>query len=119
MEALRCHIPGRDTELLRQMYADAVATAHDMKQKHLEKRAETWRAFTLKQVMDGASTAHRLIKRDATPCLDKTTTGVGPSRTASPLSIVDQDLQSWRDVWLRLGEEPTAPWRQHKVVPAM
>ena len=59
-EALRCHIPGRDAELLRQICADAVAIAHDMKQKHLEKRAESWRAFTLKQVMDGASIAHRL-----------------------------------------------------------
>ena len=46
MDALRCHIPVRDADLQRQMHTDAIATARDMKQMHLQKRAETWRAFT-------------------------------------------------------------------------
>ena len=84
MEAVRCHIPGRDTDRLREIQQEAMLIARDMKKVHLQDRLESWRAFSHKQVLTGASIAHRLVKRGALPCCDTTTSGSGQSRTASP-----------------------------------
>ena len=115
MEDVRCHIPGRDTLKLREIQQLAFCTARDMKKAHLHGRMESWRAFARKQVLTGAAIAHRLTKRDHLPCCDTGTSGSGKARTASPQAIVDNDLVAWREVWCRLGNQPSAPWRECEV----
>ena len=119
MENIRCHIPGRDTAKLREIQQLAVHTARDMKRAHLHGRMESWRSFAHKQVLTGAAIAHRLIKREHFPCCDTATSGSGKARTASPQAIVDKDLLVWREVWCRLGNQPSAPWRETEVLVTM
>ena len=119
MENVRCHILGRDTAKLREIQQLAVHTARDMKRAHLHGRMESWRSFANKQVLTGAAIAHRLIKREHFPCCDTATSGSGKARTASPQAIVDKDLLVWREVWCRLGNQPSAPWRETEVLVTM
>ena len=115
MEVIRCHTPGRDTETLRTIGREALAVAADMKKSQLEKRAESWRNFSERQVASGAPAAHRLVKRDSTLADIIGTAAVQNVRTASPQAILEQDLAAWRKIWLRLGDAPTAPWRTAEV----
>ena len=119
MEVVRGHIPGRDTMALREIQQEALLVARDMKAGHLRNRLESWRTFARKQVLTGAAVAHRLIKRGESPCCDTATVGVGAARTSSPQAIVEKDLLSWREVWCRLGNQPSAPWRKGEVQSTM
>ena len=117
MESVSTHVPGRDTETLRNVHDAALTTATAMKARHLEQRAQSWTKFVQKQVVSGAAVAHRMIKRDNMQCVSTDTCGVGAQRSASPQSILAQDLVEWRKVWLRLGDALEAPWR-HGTVPS-
>ena len=115
LEAVRRHVPGKDTFTLERVCAVARATAETMKIQHLEEKASSWKMFVEKQLSSGAANAHRLVKRDAAPCVDTTTVGAPEHRTASPQAVVDHDLEEWRKVWTRLGDAPTAPWRDVEI----
>ena len=114
LEIIRDHIPGEDTYTLENICEVAHAKAGAMKLEHLQARAASWQQFVDRQLKTGAAAAHRLVKRDSTPCTNTASVGEGPSRTSSPQSILNQDLEDWRKIWHRLGDQPTAPWRSHK-----
>ena len=67
-----------------------------------------------KQLKNGAAAAHRLVKRGAAPAFDTATTGQGQNRIASPQAVLDRDVEEWRAIWERLGDGPSAPWRQRQ-----
>ena len=91
LDRIRNHCPGRDTAMLEAIAANAYDAATQIKRKHLEQRAESWRNFVTKQLANGAAAAHRLVKRDAVNCVDTTTVGVGSERTASPQKVLERD----------------------------
>ena len=115
---IRDHCFGRDTAMWGKIYAAAHDAATDIKRKHLEQRAGSWRIFVSKQVANGASAAHRLVKRDGTPCVDAPIVGVGSERKASPQKVLEHDLVGWRAIWRRLGDGPQAPWRGASLEPS-
>ena len=43
------------------------------------------------------------------------TCGEGVQRTASAQAIVQQDLCAWQQIWHRLGDVPSAPWRTQDI----
>ena len=114
LESVRLHWPGTDTYTLERVYSIARSTADTMKSDYLEEKATSWKLFVDKQLSSGAASAHRLVKRDAVPCVDATTVGEAERRTASPQAVVNQDLEQWRNIWTRLGNTPTAPWRSYE-----
>ena len=79
----------------------------------------SWKAFVAKQVGEGAAAAHQLVKHDGAECADASTIGTGSMRTASPQKMLEHDLQAWRQVRLRFGDEPTAPWRSTAELPKL
>ena len=109
---VRYHMPGRGSFRLEHVSRSAYAKAADTKRAHLESRAESWRQFVAKQIHNGAAITHRLARRDCSPCFDTATVRVGATRAASPQQILQQDLAARREIWCRLGETLTAPWRQ-------
>ena len=119
MEAVRCHMPGRGTSVLRDILRAAAEAAADIKTHNLEKRASTLWDFAEKQVASGASVAHRLVKRGSVLVCDTTAVVVGSRRTTSPQDILDLDLQAWRVIRTHLGDALTAPWKEDKVTSAL
>ena len=111
MEMIRNHGSGRDPGYLHSIVGLAFAIAADMKAKHLEQRSESWRSFVVKQVATGAAVVHRPVKRDVAPCVEVATYGRGANRTASAQAILQQDLVPGQNIWHRLGDVPSAPWR--------
>ena len=114
LEFIRAHNPGEDTYALERICEVAHAKAESMKLEHFQARTTSWQQFVDRQLKTGAAAAHRLVKRDSTPCTNTASVGEGPSRTSSPQGILEQDLEEWRKIWHRLGDQPTAPWRSHK-----
>ena len=112
IETIKYHFPGRDTFTLERICELSQSAAERIKIEHLKGRADAWKTFVDKQVKLGAATAHRLVKRDGVQCSDTATTGSGASRIGSSQAILDQELIAWRKVWNRLGDAPTAPWRE-------
>ena len=106
------HTPGPDTFTLERIARVAEQASGEIKKTHFEARATSWQAFVAKQVITGAAVTHRLVKRDSFGCNDTTTVGAGALRTASPSSILDVELATWRETWLRLEGQCSAPWRQ-------
>ena len=98
LDRIRDHCLGRDTAFLESTAAHAHDAATENKRKHLEQRAESWRLFVSKQVANGAAAAHRIVKRDASPCVMAPTVGVGSERTASPQKVLECDLVEWRAI---------------------
>ena len=111
VETIRNHVPGLDTYTLERSCELAKVTAERIKSEHFKSRADNWKTFVADQIKSGAAAAHRLVKRDGAKVGDSATVGEGTNRTASPQAIIDQDLNEWRKIWTRLGDTPTAPWR--------
>ena len=115
LQFIETHMPGRDTYSLDRISQLALTAAESLKLKHLESKAKSWQAFVDKQLRSGAAATHRLVKRDASQCLDTATVGTGEDRTASPQKILEQDLEEWRAIWCGPNSSKGAPWRGCKV----
>ena len=61
IEFIRAHTPGRDTFGLERIGELAQSAAREIKTKHLEQKAESWKTFVDAQITNGASVAHRLV----------------------------------------------------------
>ena len=74
-----------------------------------EKKADSWKVFVRSQLKNGAAASHRLVKRDSAQTCDTPTVTTNGVRSASPQAIVEHDLAEWREIWLRLHGNASAP----------
>ena len=109
------HALGAGTNLLKRIAAVALYDASVWQEHAREASAASWTEFVHKQIKIGAGCSHRLIKRDELPIADYTTLGEGNNRTAAPESILEHDLKQWKQIWTRLGDTPSAPWREEGI----
>ena len=115
VDAIAAHTLGSGTNALKGIAAVALYDAASWKEHAQAKAAAAWTAFIQHQVKIGAGISHRLVKRDELPIFDYATVGSGQNRSASPDDVLVQDFAQWRAVWTRLGDSPTAPWRNQLV----
>ena len=109
LDFIRDHVPGRATFSLERICALAQRCAEEKNAQHLEQKTTSWAAFVDKQLKNGAATTHRMVKRDSQESFDIAIVGEGSARTAPPQPILQNDLETWRAIWERLGDSPPAP----------
>ncbi len=79
------------------------------KRLHRAARAKGWRIWQQEQIKKGAGAAHAFVKRETVQ--PDTLLEVKSFSTAAPADVVEADFTKWNEVWARLCQHSSAPWR--------
>ena len=83
--------PCQHTDRLKGLMAVALHDAHSQKESNVSQAAKSWATCAHRQLKSGASSAHRLAKRDEAVGFDFTTMGTGPNRSAEPCRLLAEN----------------------------